>query len=345
MHSLVPSLALLASFLAVVLSAFLVFVPSSARLANALLALFLFATAVDVSGWFLTGEAAYPPAWNAFKPALAMLQMPAFTGFIWLNCFQRQTARPHDALHIVPALAVLGFILAGIPMPFLRVAFEAQYAVYMAFAIYAVWRVQGRIANASAWQSPNWLWLVVLVATSLLAHSLFIFRTLFASSLSEDMVGVLETSAASLILVIMVSIAFQALLRPQVFRGSDRIMAFATQEIERPNRDEAERLSALMEEHRPYLDPDLSISRLARQSGMSAKDLSAAINRRHGVHFFDFINRYRVEHAKALLVKTDQSVTDIFLSSGFNTKSSFNTAFRKHSGMTPSSYRRKSGQA
>lgn len=340
MMSPIPSLALLSFFLALVLSAFLIIVPSKARLANALLAVFLSATAVDVSGWFLPGGVPQLVGLNALSPVLAMVQMPAFTGFVWLNCFSRAAARPVDAVHAVPAIVVLGFVAAGTDIPSLRAFYEAQYALYIAAAIYALWRVRNRMANRSAWQSANWLWLAVLVATSLAAHALFVFRTLLVPQVSSHLNGALETSAAILVLVIMVAIAFQALLNPQVFRSLDRIMASATRETEPCAANEAERLGALMSERRPYLDPELSVSRLARQSGMSVKDLSAQINQRQGVHFFDFVNRYRVEHAKALLVETDHNVTEIFLRSGFNTKSSFNAAFRKHCGTTPSAYRR-----
>lgn len=340
MISSIPPLALLSSFLALVLSAFLIIVPSKKRLANALLAVFLFATAVDVSGWFVPGGVAQLIGLDALSPVLAMLQMPAFTGFVWLNCFSRAAVRPIDAVHAVPAIIVLGFIVTGTDMPGLRAFYEAQYTLYISAAIYALWRVRNRMVKRSAWQSANWLWLAALVGTSLAAHALFVFRTLIAPQVSSDLTGVLETSAAMLVLAIMVAIAFQALLNPQVFRGLDRIMATATREKEPFAASQAEKLGAIMSERRPYLDPELSVSRLARQTGMSVKDLSAQINQRHGVHFFDFINRYRVEHAKALLVETDQTVTEIFLGSGFNTKSSFNTAFRRHCGTTPSAYRR-----
>ncbi|MEM9310105.1 MAG: helix-turn-helix domain-containing protein [Pseudomonadota bacterium] len=322
------------------MTAFLLVVPSTARLANALLALFLFATAVDVSGWFIRGALAQQTHLEEFRPVLAMLQMPAFAGFVWLNCFHRRVAKAYDALHGLPAVIVLGFIITDTAMPGLRAAFEAQYVAYIAAAIYALWQVRSKITNRSSWQSSNWLWLVALVAMSLVAHSLFVFRTVFFSDISEELSRALETGAALLVLVIMVTIAFQALLNPQIFRGLDRIMAFAAKEFKRPAGGDTESLGNFMVEQRPYLDPELSVSRLARQSGVTAKDLSAEINDRYGVHFFDFVNRYRVEHAKALLAETDQSVTEIFLGSGFNTKSSFNAAFRKHSGTTPTSYRR-----
>ncbi|MEO7757404.1 MAG: helix-turn-helix transcriptional regulator, partial [Dokdonella sp.] len=103
------------------------------------------------------------------------------------------------------------------------------------------------------------------------------------------------------------------------------------------------RLRARMEREQPFLDPELTIRGLAHQMGMGQRDLSRLINQQLGVHFFDFVNRYRVEHAAVLLcdpAHQDANILDIAYRSGFNTKSSFNAAFGKHLGTTPTALRR-----
>ncbi|MEP3421487.1 MAG: helix-turn-helix domain-containing protein [Erythrobacter sp.] len=340
MTSLVPSIALIASFLALLLGVFLLVLPSASRLANALLALFLIATAVDISGWFLAEWWATHPEIARFRAVIAMLQMPWFVGFIWFNCFQRHRLHWHDGLHALPAAFVLILTWADVDMPYLRAVFEFQYVAYIAAAIYALWKVRHQMKTRFVGQSTTWRWLSLLVASSLLARGLFVFRTGFSSTMADETLVVLQAVAAFLVLCITVWIAFQALLYPQMFRGADKLMASAAKEMDEPEQFDDDRLMTFMADRRPYLDPDLSLTRLARQIGVTVKDLSAEINLRHGLHFFDFINRYRVEHAQRLLVETDQSVIEIYLASGFNAKSSFNTAFRKHAGTTPSAYRR-----
>ncbi|WP_434668377.1 helix-turn-helix domain-containing protein [Aeromonas sp. NJAU223] len=59
-----------------------------------------------------------------------------------------------------------------------------------------------------------------------------------------------------------------------------------------------------------------------------------------GGHFYDWINRYRVEEAKRLLQGSEETVASICYQAGFNSKSTFNTAFRRHTGLTPSAFRR-----
>jgi AraC-like DNA-binding protein len=58
-----------------------------------------------------------------------------------------------------------------------------------------------------------------------------------------------------------------------------------------------------------------------------------------GVNFFDFVNRHRATEARRLLVHSDLSVLEIGLEVGFNSRSTFNAAFKKHVGSSPSAYR------
>jgi AraC-like DNA-binding protein len=57
--------------------------------------------------------------------------------------------------------------------------------------------------------------------------------------------------------------------------------------------------------------------------------------------FYDLINQQRIESAKAALTNSpDKAVLEIALEAGFNSKSTFNTAFRQHAGTTPTQFRR-----
>ena len=76
---------------------------------------------------------------------------------------------------------------------------------------------------------------------------------------------------------------------------------------------------------------------------VSPSYVSQTLNERLGLNFFDFINQYRVEAAKVALASTDQTVLDIAMQVGSNAKSSFYTAFKKVTGVTPSQYRHATG--
>jgi ligand-binding sensor domain-containing protein/AraC-like DNA-binding protein len=102
-------------------------------------------------------------------------------------------------------------------------------------------------------------------------------------------------------------------------------------------------LERAMEKDKLYLDPDLTLVKLAELTAIPAKHLSQVINERFSLNFNDFINRHRVEEAKRRLL--DPSARDfkllrIAFEAGFNSKSVFNGAFRKNTGLSPSEFRR-----
>jgi AraC-like DNA-binding protein len=97
------------------------------------------------------------------------------------------------------------------------------------------------------------------------------------------------------------------------------------------------KLDDYIQAQKPYLDPDLTLARLARRLVMPAKQLSAAINRTKGENVSRYINRQRIDEACRRL-SDGQSVTAAMLDSGFNTKSNFNREFLRVNGVSPSKW-------
>lgn len=112
-------------------------------------------------------------------------------------------------------------------------------------------------------------------------------------------------------------------------------------ELEQPVREDelrlVERLDAYMAAERPFLDPDLTLSRLARKLHVPIKQLSAAINRHKGENVSRYVNRFRVDDACERL-RGGATVTEAMLASGFNTKSNFNREFLRVVGQPPSKF-------
>jgi AraC-like DNA-binding protein len=101
-------------------------------------------------------------------------------------------------------------------------------------------------------------------------------------------------------------------------------------------------LKQYMAEKEPFLDPSLTIQELANQIDIPVRDLSVLINQKMDQHFFDFVNEYRIQKAMNILKdksKNDLTVLEILYEVGFNSKSSFNTSFKKYTNLTPTAYR------
>lgn len=100
-------------------------------------------------------------------------------------------------------------------------------------------------------------------------------------------------------------------------------------------------LLSYMEQEQPYLDGKLSLVQVADHLGISTNHLSQVINSELNKNFFDFINGYRVELIKQKMNDSSNShltLLGMAYESGFNSKSSFNSIFKKYTGTTPSQY-------
>ncbi|WP_425235081.1 helix-turn-helix domain-containing protein [Ulvibacterium sp.] len=102
-------------------------------------------------------------------------------------------------------------------------------------------------------------------------------------------------------------------------------------------------LLELIKTTKPYLEKELTLYNLAERLKVQPNHLSQVINSLEGKNFFDFINMYRVEAAKEKIRLGDyQNLTllGIAFESGFNSKASFNRAFKKFTGQTPTDYKK-----
>jgi len=103
-------------------------------------------------------------------------------------------------------------------------------------------------------------------------------------------------------------------------------------------------LKQLMMSNEPYLESDLTLSALAKQLGITSNQLSYVINHGFDANFYAYINTFRIDKAKQVLSdkKYDHlSIVGVAFESGFSSKTSFNTIFKKMTGLTPSEYKKK----
>lgn len=144
------------------------------------------------------------------------------------------------------------------------------------------------------------------------ALAIFIQNALSQKSLSESEKGLLETKQAR-----------SALLS------------------EKQMEDIASMLTLAMRNDKLYLSDDLSLKKLSESISVSENHISETFSQFLQTNFFQFVNGYRIEEAKMALKESSKLVTDIAFDVGFNSKSTFNAAFKKAEGVTPSAYRKK----
>jgi len=104
------------------------------------------------------------------------------------------------------------------------------------------------------------------------------------------------------------------------------------------------RLQQLMEDEKPFLNPNLMLNDLSSKLDISGHNLSEILNTQLKLNFFDFVNQYRINEVKKYMKyksKDHLTLLSIALDTGFNSKSGFNLVFKKFMNITPSEYRQK----
>ena len=113
--------------------------------------------------------------------------------------------------------------------------------------------------------------------------------------------------------------------------------------LESVNMDHVERIEEAMKREKIYLNPNLSFERFSEKMDIPVKELSFTINNHFNMNFYEYINQHRISEAKERLIAIEninKNITEIFYSAGFNSKSVYNTLFKKCYKCTPSQYRK-----
>lgn len=217
--------------------------------------------------------------------------------------------------------------------------------LYFAFSIRLLRQVEGKLVHIFSEISEvqfKWLFKFVYTFFGVIALDFLFSLAEFVGSYNVEWDGYI------VVLVLIISIFYLAYYGVQ--QVSHFIPAFLFESPQKRKMESQEftalaiQLKQLMEEDKPYLTPNLSLRELAEKMGTSDKTLSMMINNHLKVSFYDLVNSYRVEEAKARLISDDlekYTVTGIGKMCGFSSKSSFYRVFKNATGITPLNFIKK----
>ncbi|GAA4277202.1 hypothetical protein GCM10022259_19260 [Aquimarina mytili] len=143
------------------------------------------------------------------------------------------------------------------------------------------------------------------------------------------------------------AIGYMVYKEPSIFNGELLSNLFLKEtingELTGTTKDEFyDKLLSYITQNKPYLDNNLRLVQLADKIGFSTHTLSKLINEKARKNFNQFINEYRLEEARKLLLEdSESSIKTIYFDVGFNNKATFNTAFKNKYNCTPSEYKKK----
>ncbi len=276
---------------------------------------------------------------------------PLLYFYIKSVCMPDFRFRARDAIHIIPFFFFLALTVIKISSWYFyhRDWFSAfiyfdcfsmilQILLYLAMCVRVL---RSSIKSEIAANDRNKMsWLLFLFTASILILSIKII--LLISNfflLSFNFYLYLYIVYFSVLFIFFYTILFYILKRPEIFSFP--------QKYERSNLTSSEieefrnRLLKYVEETKIYHEPALTLIMMSKHLSIPVQHLSRVINESFNINFSDFINRYRIEESKILLKdapKNKMTVLEIVYKVGFNTKSAFYEAFKKHTGMTPKEF-------
>ena len=283
--------------------------------------------------------------------------------FIWLyvkklNEPQFHFRRKH-LLHFVPFVVVMLFSLTFVMHRsevdneghffshtvvlniVLYIAAFSQYLFYLVYMLRLIRNFKTKALNElsnTEYIDPTWLriFLLTFLAVFLL---LIVMMVIAIHKLNANYFNTIVSVVFALVIYVL---GYKGLFQQTILPVITEIQVKrATPEI-KVDEQLLNKLLDFMIAQKPWHDPELTLTSLASRVDISRNLLSELINSGTGGNFYDFINKYRVEEIKQLMVNPkykDFTILAIAFEAGFPSKSTFNSIFKKFTGLTPSEYR------
>lgn len=343
----VSIISIISVFLFLLLTVFLVSHKSENRISNRLFALFLIVTSIDLSGQFMRDFYRSQPVINQLRLAIVLLQIPLFYFYVKKVCFKDFKMNFNSFWHILPATIFYFLFLLFDVSPKLEIGYiiavQIQYYAYLVVIFLLLAKYKRIHLTYHSLQSETFRWLIAITIIFLVGNTIVLVRGIFEVFNNYQKIPILNLGIALFGLGAASWFVLYTMRNPELFTRVNASLALSkknTTEDDDQLQAEVDRLLEYMKAKKPYLNEALTLQELAIKTEMSTKRLSVLINQKIGKHYFDFINDYRIEESKKLLKESELTVQQIMYEVGFNSKSSFNTAFKKSTSLTPSGFRK-----
>ncbi|KIO52243.1 helix-turn-helix domain-containing protein [Flavobacterium hibernum] len=362
-------------FVSLFLAFFLFTVKTKHKLSNSLFAIFLLLTALDSIDPLLSLVVKNPSNLGMLRTTFAFLQIPVFYLYVLSVCYSDFKLKSKNLIHLLPFLIVNLILLPRfyavdlaskisfiqnrqnmIELQLIHILFHIQIVVYIT-AVFVILKRTKKLYlennSGASINSYNWLFQFTSVLTIL--YLIALVKNIFKFSDYPYISEWIKIGIVPFQLIIICWYLYKALNHPDLFRNIDSKLKLVQDIIsEEKNNDqkttnekeynqELIKLKQYMAEEKPFLNPSLTIQDVSAAIQIPVRDLSLLINHKLEQHFYDFVNTYRIENAMNILkdvTKSKVTILEILYDVGFNSKSSFNTAFKKHTGNTPTTYRK-----
>ena len=376
--SLMTLCLLLAIFSLLVMTGSIVFSNQGSRRSNYLLAAFFFSiTLILVNFLLMTSELVLTMSWAAYLGnTLGLSAGPLL--YLYARSLTDETFKidMRRLAHLIPVAILVLIVLFGytrlshdarlsilsgqdtqtiLNAPALRVAAFGVVFGYLGATFRVIRKFRARRREFFTSAGPGDLtWLTASIIAAFSLWSLSLLHEILISIwpirwLDQTFLTVMAVSSLGLGLYLLANGLRQARVVPGFVpieiqtQGTTSLDKYGDQRLGTEEIKEfVERIEREIETGESIFDPALTLTQFAEMTSMTPRELSQTINRHYEKSFFDFVNAHRILRAtNELLGDENVSITEIIYTCGFSSKSSFYSAFRKETGMTPTDFKNK----
>jgi AraC-like DNA-binding protein len=235
-----------------------------------------------------------------------------------------------------------------LPFTIFWIVMVIQFSAYQVL-IHRKWReyqqiIQQEVSNT---EDVNISWVRFFTGVFLIVNLSFLV-SLFAV-IHLNVMDLVWKSVGVILSLSIFALGYKGILQKEILFPESLVkphsaeLTASNEPVTKPDNNLIEKLQQYMKNEKPFLDPELSLSTLAKAIDINRNQLSQLINTGIGENFYDFINKYRVEEVKRLMVdpqKQNYNLLGMALEVGFKSKSTFNLIFKRFTGLTPTEYRK-----
>lgn len=366
--NIVKIIALITIFISSLLLFFLLTVKTKSKLSNLLLAGFIVFCSIDIIGLFINQHICF----YLFSKTFTFLIFPTLFLYVLSICRIDFKLTFKSLLHTIPFIVYLLILIFyfltktyyesnliieafnKLIWAFNAILLKLQALLYIIITIYIL-RKHKKIylENYTGGNIAIYKLLSQIILIFVITFPVTLAKEILSFTVFHDTLKWLNLVLITLALFMLCFFILKALFNPKLFRSvdfkiqtTDKITQNSKHEIEDTNERNTviEQLRQYMIEQEPYLNPALTLQELSSQLNIPSRKLTLIINKHLGQHFFDFVNQYRIAKAKEYLqdfANNKLTIQQVFYDVGFISKSSFNTAFKKHTGITPTEFKNK----
>lgn len=251
-------------------------------------------------------------------------------------------------IHALPALTVMIFTLLAVLKGgnfndriarLGQISFyfsKVQILAYNLYTLYIVYRYERDIKLITSANEKNKLNWLLFITYGLALNSLLDFILYCIPEFTNAGLGYI------IFWIFLNFFFFKAILHPDQFLGIDEKKLLPVKLPEDKSKSHFTEIEEMINNKQLFLDPELNLHNMAQAVRLSDRVVSQVIKQNVDLNFSDYINKKRIDYAKQVLMttsKSEKNVLEVLYEAGFNSKSVFNTQFKKHAGISPTSFR------